>query len=389
MDILTTVLGYGLSFLVVISVVITVHELGHYWVGRIFNAAAESFSIGFGRSIFEVKDKRGTRWRINWMPIGGFVKFVGEIQAPTDSHEPVQGPVGRAYPELGPWKRMAISLGGPFANFVFAIFVFAAISMTLGVPQAKEVSVAGVAAGEPAEAAGFRVGDVIVEAAGRPVKTSEDVTRATVLMAGEPVSYRVLRDGRPLELIATPVQKVVANEALDIRERIGRVGLELQQRDAMLQRLNPIDGIVYGVAETGTNLSATLTVLRRLITGKDGLDKLSGPLGIIKIAGAGTDVQMRQEGVSLDRRLAGVALWLIQLAAFLSIGVGFFNLLPIPILDGGAVVMCAAEVVTGRETPEKVVRVGQTIGFFCLIGFALVITWNDIGRYVPGWPGAP
>jgi regulator of sigma E protease len=84
-----------------------------------------------------------------------------------------------------------------------------------------------------------------------------------------------------------------------------------------------------------------------------------------------------------------VALWLIQLAAFLSIGVGFFNLLPIPILDGGAVVMCAAEVVTGRETPEKVVRVGQTIGFHCLIGFALVITWNDIGRYVPGWPGAP
>jgi regulator of sigma E protease len=389
MDILSTILWYTLSFLIVISVVITVHELGHYWVGRMFNAAAESFSIGFGRSILEVKDKRGTRWRINWMPIGGFVKFVGEIQAPTDTHKAVQGPVGKPYTELGPLKRMAISLGGPFANFLFAILVFAAIAMTLGIPQAKEVSVSGVTAGEPAEAAGFRVGDVIVEAAGRPVNTSDDVTRATVLKAGEPVQYRILREGQPLELVATPVEKVVPNEALDIREKIGRVGLELQQRDAAMKRLNPVEAIGFGVSETGNNLNATLTVLRRLVTGKDGLDKLSGPLGIIKIAGAGTNVQMKQEGVSLDKRIAGAALWLIQLAAFLSIGVGFFNLLPIPVLDGGAVVMCIAEVITGRETPENVLRIGQTIGVLCLIGFALVITWNDIGRYVPGWPGAP
>lgn len=389
MDILSTILGYGLSFVIVISVVITVHELGHYWLGRLFNAAAESFSIGFGRSILEVKDKRGTRWRLNWLPIGGFVKFVGEIQAPTDTHEVVQGPVGKPYTQLGPMKRLAISLGGPFANFLFAILVFAGMAMTLGVPQAKEVSVARIAAGEPADIAGFRVGDVIVEAAGRPVSNSEDVIRATVLKSGEPVQYRILRGGQPLELVATPIEKVESNEALNIREKVGRVGLELAQRDAAMKRLNPIDAVGFGVSETGHNLSATLTVLRRLVTGKDGLDKLSGPLGIIKIAGAGTDAQMKQSGVSLDKRLAGVALWLIQLAAFLSIGVGFFNLLPIPVLDGGAVVMCIAEAITGRETPEKVLRIGQAIGALCLIGFALVITWNDIGRYIPGWPGAP
>src|SRR5262245_11365649 len=159
------------SFLAVISIVITVHELGHYWVGRWFNAAAESFAVGFGKPIFEVRDKRGTRWRINWLPLGGFVKFVGEIQAPTDTRvpgdkehaagtenvaaekaeaivsaggtpvhtgkkaaEPQQHVVlvGKPYPELGPWKRMAISLGGPFANFIFAIVVFAGIGMFFG-----------------------------------------------------------------------------------------------------------------------------------------------------------------------------------------------------------------------------------------------------------------
>src|SRR5215813_1336210 len=118
MDFLSTAFWTVLSFLVVISVVITVHELGHYFVGRLFNAAAESFSIGFGRPIFEAKDKRGTRWRINWLPLGGFVKFVGEIQAPQDTHEIVAGPVGRPYTTLSPLQRMAVSLGGPAANFL-------------------------------------------------------------------------------------------------------------------------------------------------------------------------------------------------------------------------------------------------------------------------------
>src|ERR1041384_1817770 len=136
MELVAAFLSYALSFLIVISVVITVHELGHYWVGRMFNAAAESFSVGMGKPIFEVKDKRGTRWRINWLPIGGFVKFVGEGQAPTDKRGVGQGPGGKSSLDLGPFQRMAISLGGPAANFVFATVVFAIVGMALGVPKA-------------------------------------------------------------------------------------------------------------------------------------------------------------------------------------------------------------------------------------------------------------
>jgi regulator of sigma E protease len=409
MDLVISSLFWPLSGIVLISIVITVHELGHYWVGRLFNAAAESFAIGFGKPIFEVRDKRGTRWRVNWLPLGGFVKFVGEIQSPTDRREPMHTEsgehitilegatpdepsvklVGKPYNQLGPLKRLAVSLGGPFANFVFAIVVFAGMGIGLGVPQAKEVFVVRPLPGSVAELAGFKPGDVVIEAGGKVVRTSSDINRATMLSSGEPVRYRVLRDGDTIDLVAIPKEERTYNEDLKVREKIGKIGLELSHRGTEIRRLNPVEAVGYGVSSTSDAIGSTVTVLRRLITGKDGLDKLSGPLGIFTLADNVTDMHMRQEGVSLDQKLFALALSWLQLAALLSIGVGFFNLLPIPVLDGGAAVMCVAEAITGREVPEKVQRVGLTIGVACLISFALVITWQDIGRIAPWWPGAP
>ncbi len=409
MDTLISTLFWPLSGIVLISIVITVHELGHYWVGRLFDAAAESFSVGFGKPIFEVRDKRGTRWRVNWLPLGGFVKFVGEIQAPTDHREPpaeaskqgitvIEGAtaeepavklVGKPYTALGPLQRLAVSLGGPFANFVFAIFVFAGMAMGLGVPQAKEVYVTSVVADGAAARAGFQPDDIVTSAAGKTVRTSDDITRATVLSAGEPVTYTVLRNGATVDLVATPVEQIETNAQLKVTEKLGRIGLSLGHRGVEIRKLNPVEAMGYGVSSTGDAIGSTVNVLRRLITGKDGLDKLSGPLGIFSLADNVTDMHMKQEGVSLDKKLFELFLSWLQLAALLSIGVGFFNLLPIPVLDGGAAVMCVAEAITGREVPEKVQRVGLTIGVACLVSFALVITWQDIGRLVPGWPGGP
>ena len=280
----------------------------------------------------------------------------------------VAGPVGKPYTQLGPMKRLAVSLGGPFANFVFAVVAFTGIALALGVPQAREVAITTVESNSPAAEAGMQVGDILITAAGKPVQTSDDVMRATALSAGEPVIYRVRRGTETLDLTATPVETRAYNEQLKMNESLGRVG--------------------HGVTQTTGALEATINVLRRLVTGKEGLDKLSGPLGIFTVADNGTDLHMKQEGVSLDQRLLGTAIWLIQLSALLSIGVGFFNLLPIPVLDGGAAVMCIAEAVTGREVPEKVQRVGLTVGLVCLVSFALVITWQDITR-LPLWSGAP
>lgn len=394
MDGIFSALASPLPFIILISVVITVHELGHYWVGRAFGAAVESFSIGFGRSIFEARDKRGTRWRVNWLPLGGFVKFVGELQAPTDTRESTETApanaappvklIGKPYTDLGPMKRLAVSLGGPFANFVFAIVVFGFLGMSYGVPQSTEVAVRGVVKGSVAEAAGFLPGDVILEAGGRTISVASDVNRVTELSAGEPVKYRLLREGQEVTVHVTPVEIEETNPVLQMKQKVGRIGIQLDGRPSDLRYLNPIEAVGYGVTSTGDALSATLNVLRRLVTGKESIDKLSGPVGIFTLADKVTDLHMQQQDISFWEKLHQLSFSLLQLAALLSIGVGFFNLLPIPVLDGGAAVMCLAEAATGKEIPEKVHRVGLTIGLVCLVGFALLITWQDISRLLPG-----
>ncbi|MDP3495231.1 MAG: M50 family metallopeptidase [Hyphomonadaceae bacterium] len=395
MDGIFSVLASPIPFIVLISIVITVHELGHYWVGRGFGAAVESFSVGFGRPIFEVRDKRGTRWRVNWLPLGGFVKFVGELQAPTDTREtPDAAPskadpapvklVGKAYTELGPMKRLAVSLGGPLANFIFAIAVFAVLGMAFGIPQSKEIMVASVVPNSAASVAGFQPGDVIVEAGGRTVSTGSDVNRATELSAGEAVMYRVVRDGSEMTLQATPLETEETNAVLQMKQKVGRIGIALTQRDTEIRHLNPIEAVGYGFSSTGDALGATVNVLRRLVTGKEGLDKLSGPVGIFTLADKVTDLHLQQKDVDMWEKWRQLFFSLLQLSALLSIGVGFFNLLPIPVLDGGAAVMCLAEAATGKEIPEKVQRVGLTIGLVSLVSFALLITWQDIARL---WPG--
>lgn len=379
---LFSIVASPINFLILISIVITIHELGHYWVGRMFGAAAESFSIGFGNSLVEVKDKRGTRWRLNWLPLGGFVKFAGELQQPTDpSMSPDARPdglVGKPYMVLNPWQRLAVSLGGPFANFVFAIMVFAGLALTFGIPEAREVRIAAVSPGMAAEAAGFRAGDVIIEAGGRRVASPRDVTLATELNANEPVLFRIRRaDGEFADLRVSPVLTERVND-FNMKEKVGKIGVELQSVGVTVRRPDVVEAVGHGFKATGDTIVATFNVIRRLVTGKEGLDKLSGPLGIMNLTDKVTDTEMKQVETPLWMKVANVALMLLQLAAALSIGVGFFNLLPIPVLDGGAAVMCVVEGVSGRPVPETIQRIGLTMGLVCLVGFALVITLKDV-----------
>ncbi len=382
MEKLFSVVASPINYLILISVVITIHELGHYWVGRLFGAAAESFSIGFGKSIFEVKDKRGTRWRINWLPLGGFVKFVGEVQQPGDAATArdirPDGPVGKPFPALNPWQRLAVSLGGPFANFAFAIIVFAGLAMAFGVPEAKEVRISAVTEGSVAEAAGFQVGDVVVEAGGRQVTKPRDVTISTEMNANEPVRFTVRRaDGELADLSVSPVLTERMND-FQMREKVGMIGVALEAIDGRIHRPNVVEAVGHGFQATGDTIVLTFHVIRRLVTGKEGLDKLSGPLGIMNMTDKVTDTEMKQVELPLWMKVMNVALVLLQLSAALSIGVGFFNLLPVPMLDGGTAVMCVAEGVSGKPIPEVVQRVGLSMGLLCLVGFALAITLKDL-----------
>jgi regulator of sigma E protease len=425
MDVILWVLTYAPVFLLIISVVITVHELGHYWVGRMFGAAVESFAIGFGNPIVEKRDGRGTRWRLNWIPLGGFVKFVGEVQLAQDLKQelpqtaeteeeaarlaevaqavPPKGAregrpttfhdnqilVGRPYNLLNPWQRIAVSLGGPFANFLFAIAAFAVIGGIQGVPQAQEVFVRGVIAGEAAERAGFQTGDVVIEAGGRPVTTAQDIIMATQLSAGEAVRYRVLRGEETVALLATPVEQELVDSGMRMKQKVGRIGLDLGHRDTSIRNLNPVEAVGYGLQRTAESIDQTINVLRRLITGKEGIEKLSGPVGILHLTGGVTEMTMNQENVDLGAKFMQLFWMYFHLAALLSIGIGFFNLLPIPVLDGGAVVMTLAEAVTGKALPEKAQNAGLTFGLVSLVVFALLVTWQDIGRLISGFLPGP
>lgn len=370
-----TVLTLVLPFLLVITIVIIVHELGHYTVGRLCGAAVESFAWGFGRSIFEVKDKRGTRWRMNWLPLGGFVKFVGESQMPKDVGKVEQGPIGKRYTELSPWQRLAVSLGGPFFNFVFAVAIFAAIAAVLGIQEMKVV-VKSVIPGQPAAAAGFKPGDILLQAGDRAVKTQNDIKLVTQFSPGEPVIYRVLRDGRQMELTATPVESEDANPGPGAARKTAKIGFVMEVVDPKLRRLNPIEALGYGVDQVVDTIGTTIWVISKLR-----IDSFSGPLGVASVAGQVTTDSMSQPDVSLGDRLLNTAISLIFLVAVLSVGIGFFNLLPIPVLDGGAAVMCIAEGVTGKPIPARIQEVALTIGLFCILTFAVVVTWNDILKF--------
>jgi regulator of sigma E protease len=421
MDVILWAVQYVPIFLLLISVVITIHELGHYWVGRAFGAAVESFAIGFGRPIFELRDKRGTRWRLNWIPLGGFVKFVGEVQLPQDTHQEVPATanteeeaallaqvakavppkgavegkpttfhdnqilVGRPYTLLNPWQRIAVSLGGPLANFAFAIAAFTVWGLAHGVPEAKEVFVSSVEVGGAAEKAGFQPGDVVVEVSGRPVTASGDIIAQTQLNSGEEIAYRVRRGEELITLAATPIEQELVSTDMRMKQKVGRIGLGLGERDTSIRSLNPVEAVGYGFYRTGDAIGQTVNVLRRLVTGKEGIEKLSGPVGILHLTGGVTEMTMKQENVDLGDKLMQLFWMYFQLAALLSIGIGFFNLLPIPILDGGAVVMTLAEALSGKALPEKAQNAGLTFGLVSLVVFALLVTWQDVGRLISGF----
>lgn len=423
MDVILWVLTYAPLFLLLISVVITVHELGHYWVGRLFGAAVESFAIGFGKPIWQTRDGRGTRWRINWLPLGGFVKFVGEMQLPQDvgaqtpetveteaqarrmaeslpkpaaAKEGVETTfydnqilVGRPYTVLNPWQRIAVSLGGPFANFIFAVLAFGVLGFVHGVPQAQEVYVTNVIPGGAAEKAGFKADDVVLNVGGRAVATRADVIMPTQLNAGEVVTYSIRRGQQTLSLNATPVETETSDPALRMKQKVGQIGLGLSQRDTSVRSLNPIEAIGYGVQRTGDTIGQTVNVLRRLITGKEGIEKLSGPLGILHLTGGVTEMTMNQKDVDLGEKFIQLFWMYFQLAAVLSVGIGFFNLLPLPVLDGGAVMMTLPEALTGKTIPEKAQNAGLTFGLVSLVVFAVLITWQDIGRLITGLLSIP
>lgn len=379
---MTEILSQGPIFLVclafLLGVVVIIHELGHYWMGRRFGAAVESFSVGFGKPIFQIQDKNGTRWRVNWIPLGGFVKFVGESQLPSDVGKVEDGPVGKPYPQLGVGARSLVALAGPAANFALAVLLFAAFFAFRGI-ETYDVYAHSIAPDYPAEEAGMQAGDVIRSIDGKPIQAIADLVVITSMSTGRALDVEVERGAETLTLSVTPRREVRENQLGQIVPQ-GTIGIAPApvMESVEYRRYGPISALGQGALKTRDTVEHTVYMLGRIITGKEPLALMSGPVAIGDAGRRIVNQTMGAETVPLSTRLSALGWSVLQLCALISIGIGFFNLLPLPVLDGGHLVFNAYEFVTGKVMPEKVQEVALMAGLGLLLTMFVFITWGDV-----------
>jgi regulator of sigma E protease len=379
-----------LPFLFVLTLVITVHELGHFWAARAFGIVIDSFSIGFGRAILKWRDKRGVEWRIGWLPLGGYVRFAGddnaasipdqddldEMKAKILEHNAAEA-LPRFYHFAPIWQRAIIAAAGPAANFLLAIALFAVLLGAFGETRLPP-KITTVEAGSPAAKAGFITGDLVRELDGKPINSFLDLARYVSLRANVPITVTIDRAGRELDLVVTPAM-VTQQDPIGGRQKLGRIGLGYP-REFERVRYGPIEAVAGGAGQTWTVLSTTVYYLGRLVQGQVPADQLGGFIGIAKASDA--VAKLGAEGAPNPAMgVLGSITALLQLSAILSVSIGFLNLLPIPVLDGGHLLFYAYEAVARRPLAANVQAVGYRLGLALLLGFMLFAVWNDLQRY--------
>lgn len=358
------------------GIVIVVHELGHYLAGRVFGVAVESFSVGFGKPLFERKDRNGTRWRVNWIPLGGFVAFIDKQAAEAGAGD-ADAPKGVPFDDVGPLKKIVISLAGPFANFVLAAVIFSASIAVHGI-VVQSIKIAEIVPGMPAERAGVLADDQILAVNGKRIRNSTDVTVAVMLSPNTPLNLLVERQGTEINITVTPQEVVRVNELGQMVPQ-STLGIRMYPSETFERlRYGPVESVVGGVRETGETIERTVIMLKRIVTGNMSFHTLSGPVGVADVSRRVVNTVMDRPEVPLMARLDHLFWVLLSLCAAISVGVGFFNLLPLPVLDGGRVVFHAYEALIGSKMPSQIEAMALRVGVFVLVAMVIVITWGDI-----------
>ncbi|WP_374470581.1 RIP metalloprotease [Phenylobacterium sp.] len=387
---LQSALIYIVPFLIVLGVVVTVHELGHFLAARWLGTKIDQFSIGFGKAVAQWRDRHGVQWRVGWLPLGGYVRFAGDDNAASvpdrDDLDALRRDLvareGEAalsqYFHFKPlWQRAVITAAGPVANFLLAIVIFAGLLMVLGEPI-QSARVARVEPGTPAERAGLRPGDLIVEAEGRQIKTPDAVKQLIVLRSGMPTDFTVERGGRVLHLVVTPERGAVV-DSLGRTQRLGRIGIAFENAEIRFDRLGPVAAVAGGLERTQEVVTTTVFYIGRMLSGRETAEQLSGPLGMAQISG-----ELTKQNVEVSHDVGSFArngfLTILLLVANISVGIGFLNLMPIPVLDGGHLLFYAYEAAARRPLAAKVQAAGYRVGLALVLGLMLFATWNDLQR---------
>ena len=392
-EFLQPLLIYVLPFLVLITVVISIHELGHFYAARACGIAVDRFSIGFGKALFSRKGRNGVEWRIGAIPLGGYVRFAGDSNDASlpdnaeleDLRKQIverYGPeaVKRYYHFKPIWQRALVAAAGPAANFVLAMVILWGLLIGFGEPiNVSRVSL--VSPGSAAEAAGFRPGDVVQTVDGRAVRNTDELTRYVMLRSNQSIAVGIRRGEQEMVLNATPRREVIEDPITKTESKLGRLGLTFKSGpgDVVYQQYGPVQAVGRSVGLIGEQISGTLTYLGRIVTGRESGREISGVIGMGQASGAVAKAAADTEG-GLGLKALNVALSMLSLTASISVAIGFVNLLPIPILDGGHLAFYAYEAIARRPVSASFQAAGMRVGLALVLGLMLFATWNDLQR---------
>jgi len=360
--------GYAIPFLFVLSIVVFFHELGHFLVARWAGVKVLTFSLGFGPELAGFNDRHGTRWKISAVPLGGYVKFLGDdTEASTPSAEALANMTAEEragsfhHKKVGP--RAAIVAAGPIANFILAIVIFTCLFTFFGKPSTT-ARVDKIEAGSAAATAGFQVGDIVTAIDGAKIDSFTDMQRIVGTRAGEALNFTVKRGADTVNLTGTPQMREV-KDAFGNVQRLGVLGITRQTApgDSVTERVDPATALWLGIKETWFVVDRTLAYIGGVFTGREAADQIGGPLRIAQISG-----QVATIGIAA----------LIHLSAVLSISIGLLNLFPVPLLDGGHLLFYAVEAVRGRPLSERAQEMGFRIGLGLVLMLMVFATYHDI-----------
>ena len=354
---------YVLPFILVISVVVFVHEFGHYWVARRCGVRVESFSLGFGRKIFGWKDKHGTAWQVACLPLGGYVKMFGDADAASTPDESVKTMTEEekkiSFFHQSVNKRMAVIVAGPVSNYIFAILVLTVLFVFRGQPFSPPL-IGGLQENSVAAHAGLLAGDKVVSIDGNDVARFEDIKRMIGMNSGTPVPVVIERAGSLQTFIMTP-EISTQTDRFGGQHRMGKIGIISDRLDH--KKWPPLKALERATLEAWNMSADTVKALGQMIMGTRGSDEIGGPLRIAEMSG-----QVAQDG-------AWALVWFM---AVISINLGLINLFPVPLLDGGHLMFYTFEKLFRRPMSEKAQEIGLRIGLTLVVTLMVFATWNDL-----------
>ena len=362
-------LTYIIPFIILILVVVFIHEYGHYYFARKYGVGVTDFSIGFGQEIFGWNDKYGTRWKICWIPLGGYVKFFGDRNVFSQAdHEKILKQYNEEDQEklfvIKPlYQRALIVFGGPLANFLLAIAIFFCIYSFVGKDFTPAV-INEVQKDSPAMSAGLKNNDIIISIDGNKVKSIMEVSKFIMMSTDEFIDFTVNRSNQNITFKVKP--NIIATEdnlGNKINKRVVGIKLGAYNNEINHVKLGPLKAIYYAINEVYFVSASSLKYLGSMLTGSGDSSQLGGPIRIAKITG-----QVAEYGF----------LPFLNIMAYISISLGLINLFPIPLLDGGHLMFYGFEKILGHPLSQKVQEGFFRIGMFLLLSLMFFTTFNDL-----------